>query len=73
MKTTTNLCAIESPLPLADLDVNGRGLAERYRIAAGRREDVLCREGDGLKLPGRCIPIPNAPRPARISMHYCML
>ncbi|ACO80345.1 3-phenylpropionate dioxygenase subunit beta [Azotobacter vinelandii CA] len=46
------------------VNVRSRGLDEQYQIA-GRREDVLCREGDGLKLLSRRILIPNATLPCK--------
>ncbi|TBW06470.1 3-phenylpropionate/cinnamic acid dioxygenase subunit beta [Azotobacter chroococcum subsp. isscasi] len=46
------------------VNIRSRGLDEQYQIA-GRREDVLCREGDGLKLLRRQILIPNATLPCK--------
>ena len=41
------------------INIRSRGLDEHYQLA-GRREDVLCVEGDGMKLLSRKILIPNA-------------
>ena len=41
------------------INIRSRGLDEQYQLA-GRREDVLCLEGDGMKLLARKILIPNA-------------
>ena len=41
------------------VSIRSRGLDEEYQIS-GRREDLLCREGDGMKLLKRKILIPNA-------------
>ncbi|UZZ09489.1 3-phenylpropionate/cinnamic acid dioxygenase subunit beta [Ectopseudomonas mendocina] len=41
------------------VSIRSRGLDEEYQIS-GRREDLLCREGDGLKLLKRRILLPNA-------------
>ncbi|MNC47350.1 Biphenyl dioxygenase subunit beta [compost metagenome] len=46
------------------INVRSRGLDEQYQLA-GRREDVLCEEGDGLKLLKRKIVIPNATLPCK--------
>ena len=40
------------------INVRSHGLAEQYQ-AAGRREDVLCLEGDGMKLLARKILSPT--------------
>ncbi|HEP8939961.1 TPA: 3-phenylpropionate/cinnamic acid dioxygenase subunit beta [Pseudomonas aeruginosa] len=41
------------------VSIRSRGLDEEYQIS-GRREDLLCREGDSMKLLKRKILIPNA-------------
>ena len=46
------------------INVRSRGLDEQYQLA-GRREDVLCVEGDGMKLLKRKILIPNATLPCK--------
>lgn len=46
------------------VNVRSRGLDEQYQLA-GRREDVLRREAEGLKLLARRIFIPNATLPCK--------